>query len=50
MLYRLICERDVTFLEEQVENYLKDGWELYGHPFADETYLYQAVIFKGDIK
>lgn len=47
MLYRLICERDVTLLEEQVEDYLENGWELYGYPFADETNLYQAVIFTG---
>ena len=50
MLYKLICERDVILLEEHVENCINDGWELYGYPFADDTYLYQAVIFKGEIK
>lgn len=50
MLYRLICEKDVDVLEEQVENYIKDGWTLYGFPYTDGTHQYQAVIFYGEIK
>lgn len=39
-------------LEEQINAYLSDGWELYGNPFTAEqdgiSFIFQAVIHKLD--
>lgn len=31
-------------LEYEVNSYLMHGYELYGNPFANDSYIYQAMV------
>ena len=48
MNYTILFAEEPRDLEEKVEEYLEDGWELYGYPFADSNYVHQAMIIKKD--
>ena len=34
----------VDKLPHNLGAYLNDGWELYGHPYCDDTFHYQVVV------
>ena len=42
--YHLIIQYDSENLDGIVENYLNDGWKLYGNPIITKTMFAQAVI------
>jgi hypothetical protein len=45
MIYKLIKSR-YPGLEQEVNNHLEFGWELYGNPFEANGYYCQAMIRK----
>lgn len=42
--YRLVCNHNTQKFNEFINAKLKEGWELYGHPFADVEYNYQCIV------
>lgn len=43
MEYKLVVAQYGGDLTEKVNGWLRQGWALYGSPFADDIQLYQAV-------
>lgn len=52
MQYKLLVNTEDN-LEDSIQGYLNDGWELYGFPFfvdwenGHKKFFAQAVIYKG---
>lgn len=42
--YKMICSSNTPKFNDAVNTKLKEGWELYGHPFADVQYNYQCLV------
>ena len=45
-MYTVVFDADVERFDEEICNMLKDGWELYGHPFAHDGGLCQAMTWE----
>ena len=44
--FNLLTAPTPAALSAQVNEYLADGWRLFGKPFTNGDHLYQAVILK----
>jgi hypothetical protein len=42
--YQTICLQQCA-LDDKVNKYLDDGWELYGSPFVSNAYIVQTMVF-----
>lgn len=42
--YVIFSDEPGNLLTDMVNNYLKDGWILYGPPIAANNHVYQAMI------
>ena len=49
MKYKIL-KANYTSMEDQVNNHITKGWELYGFPFALNSEILQAVTFKGTVQ
>lgn len=43
-LYITIVEERVDWLDKTVTKYLNNDWQLYGNPYTDDTYVFQAMV------
>lgn len=48
--YRTVLGNQPAELDKSVDKFLKDGWELYGHPFTDGEFHYQAMTKRAEPK
>ena len=42
--YRLVHETLTPYFNKTINEYIKDGWEPYGSPFADGNFKCQGMV------
>jgi hypothetical protein len=49
MKYKLLKASIPSYLNDDVNCHLEDGWELHGSPIATKDYYLQGVVLKGKL-